>query len=102
MNYGAPASELDGISVSKKEGGGRRKKKKKKKSESFYTELLNSADLSGVSGGNTFNLSLIYSRKGKNKKYPEKQKNTKKRAREREREKKEIEYNEEVEGRERC
>lgn len=84
MNYGAPASELDGISVSKKEGGGRRKKKKKKKSESFYTELLNAADLNGVSGGNTFNLSLIYSRNGKNKKYPEKQKNTKKK---REREK---------------
>lgn len=84
MNYGAPASELDGISVSKKEGGGRRKKKKKKKSESFYTELLKAADLNGVSGGNTFNLTLIYSSKGKNKKYPEKQKNTK---REREREK---------------
>lgn len=34
-------------------------KKKKKKSESFYTELLNAADLNEVSGG-THSISLLF------------------------------------------
>lgn len=72
------------------------KKKEKEKREFLHGTPKFSRPELGLRG-NTFNLSLIYSRKGKNKKYPEKQKNTKKRESEREK-KKEIEYNEEVEG----
>lgn len=77
------------------------KKKKEKEKREFLHGTPKCSRFERGLRGNTFNLSLIYSRKGKNKKYPEKQKNTKK-ERESEREKKEIEYNEEVEGRERC
>lgn len=61
------------------------KKKEKEKREFLHGTPKCSRPERGLRG-NTFNLSLIYSRNGKNKKYPEKQKNTKKES-EREREK---------------